>query len=179
MTHDLSHDLTFYSTHNQLCVPQYKINVQSTWEIKLWPSTQHRHYMCGWTYLSFCPSTENKQNQCVLDYWYIHAMMQYLYSAWNWVSIQYLLRWVNKVRKYTLLKYISTYCLGFCFVKAESLLSISIQQCTVAVVVLCFLFVKALQMVTIYSQVFHQIDETSGSDSKYCFVYVCFLCFLK
>ena len=31
----------------------------------------------------------------------------------------------------------------------------SISSVTVAVVVLCFLFVKALQMVTIYSQVFH------------------------
>ena len=27
MTHDLNHDLTFYCTHNQMCVPQYKVNV--------------------------------------------------------------------------------------------------------------------------------------------------------
>ena len=27
MTHDLKHDLTFYCTHNQFCVPQYKVNV--------------------------------------------------------------------------------------------------------------------------------------------------------
>ena len=27
ITHDLNHDLTFYYTHNQLCVPQYKVNV--------------------------------------------------------------------------------------------------------------------------------------------------------
>ena len=27
ITHDLNHDLTFYCTHNQLCVPQYKVNV--------------------------------------------------------------------------------------------------------------------------------------------------------
>ena len=26
ITHDLNHDLTFYCTHNQLCVPQYKVN---------------------------------------------------------------------------------------------------------------------------------------------------------
>ena len=26
ITHDLIHDLTFYCTHNQLCVPQYKVN---------------------------------------------------------------------------------------------------------------------------------------------------------
>ena len=26
-THDLNHDLTFYCTHIQLCVPQYKVNV--------------------------------------------------------------------------------------------------------------------------------------------------------
>ena len=31
ITHDLNHDLTFYCTHNQLCVPQYKVNVYSTW----------------------------------------------------------------------------------------------------------------------------------------------------
>ena len=29
-THDLDHDLTFYFTHSQLCVPKYKVNVQST-----------------------------------------------------------------------------------------------------------------------------------------------------
>ena len=33
VTHDLSHDLTFYCTHNQLCVPQNKVNVYSTWDI--------------------------------------------------------------------------------------------------------------------------------------------------
>jgi hypothetical protein len=27
ITHDLNHDLTFYCTHNQLCVPQYEVNV--------------------------------------------------------------------------------------------------------------------------------------------------------
>ena len=27
ITQDLNHDLTFYCTHNQLCVPQYKVNV--------------------------------------------------------------------------------------------------------------------------------------------------------
>ena len=27
ITHDLNHDLTFYCKHNQLCVPQYKVNV--------------------------------------------------------------------------------------------------------------------------------------------------------
>ena len=26
-------DLTFYCTDNQLCVPQYKVNVESTWNI--------------------------------------------------------------------------------------------------------------------------------------------------
>ena len=26
ITHDLNHDLTFYCTHNQSCVPQYKVN---------------------------------------------------------------------------------------------------------------------------------------------------------
>ena len=40
MTHDLNHDLTFHCTHNQLCVPQYKVNVQSTWDIKLWNRSQ-------------------------------------------------------------------------------------------------------------------------------------------
>ena len=33
ITHDLNHDLTFYCTHNQLCVPQYKVNVWSTWSL--------------------------------------------------------------------------------------------------------------------------------------------------
>ena len=34
-THDLNHDLnlTAQCTHNQLCVPQYKVNVESTWDI--------------------------------------------------------------------------------------------------------------------------------------------------
>ena len=27
ITHDSNHDLTFYCTHNQLCVPKYKVNV--------------------------------------------------------------------------------------------------------------------------------------------------------
>ena len=27
ITHDLNHDLTFYCIHNQLSVPQYKVNV--------------------------------------------------------------------------------------------------------------------------------------------------------
>jgi hypothetical protein len=27
ITHYLNHGLTFYCTHNQLCVPQYKVNV--------------------------------------------------------------------------------------------------------------------------------------------------------
>ena len=26
-THDLNYDLSFYCTHNQLCVPQYKVDV--------------------------------------------------------------------------------------------------------------------------------------------------------
>ena len=26
ITHDFNHHLTFYCTHNQLCVPQYKVN---------------------------------------------------------------------------------------------------------------------------------------------------------
>ena len=30
ITHYLNHDLTFYWAHNQLCVPQYKVYVQST-----------------------------------------------------------------------------------------------------------------------------------------------------
>ena len=33
MTLELNNDLTFYCTHNQLYVPQYNINVQSTWDI--------------------------------------------------------------------------------------------------------------------------------------------------
>ena len=33
ITHDLNHNLTFYCTHNQLCVPQYKVNVYSTWDV--------------------------------------------------------------------------------------------------------------------------------------------------
>ena len=32
---DLNHDLTFYYKNNQLCVPQYKVNVQITWDILL------------------------------------------------------------------------------------------------------------------------------------------------
>ena len=27
--HDVNHDLTFYCTHKQLCVPQYKVSVYS------------------------------------------------------------------------------------------------------------------------------------------------------
>ena len=37
ITPDLNHDLIFYCTHNQLCVPQYKVNVLSTYDIKLCP----------------------------------------------------------------------------------------------------------------------------------------------
>ena len=33
ITHYLNHDLTFYCTHNQFCVPQSKINVYSTWDV--------------------------------------------------------------------------------------------------------------------------------------------------
>ena len=30
---EITHDLTFYCIHNQLCVPQYKVNIQSTWDV--------------------------------------------------------------------------------------------------------------------------------------------------
>ena len=30
---ELSNDITFHSIHNQLWMPQYKVNVQSTWNI--------------------------------------------------------------------------------------------------------------------------------------------------
>ena len=50
ITHDLNHDLTFYCTHNQLCVPQYKVNVYSTWDIKLCRSPTQLNlnsHLCG------------------------------------------------------------------------------------------------------------------------------------
>ena len=33
ITHDLNHDSTFYCTHNQFCVQEYKVNVYSTWDV--------------------------------------------------------------------------------------------------------------------------------------------------
>ena len=30
----------FYCTHNQMCVPQYKVNVWSTWSLQLWHSSK-------------------------------------------------------------------------------------------------------------------------------------------
>ena len=35
ITHDSNHDLSFYCTYNQLCWLQYKVNVLSTWDIKV------------------------------------------------------------------------------------------------------------------------------------------------
>ena len=34
-THDLNHDLTFFRINNQLWMPQYEVNVQSTWDVNL------------------------------------------------------------------------------------------------------------------------------------------------
>ena len=91
------------------------------------PSTQHRHQMCGWTYLSFCLSTENKQNQCVL-----------IYSCKN----------ISYSNKYILLRFL------FC--------------------------IRPYKWLLFTPKFFTRFTKPPKEiHSKYCFVYVSFLCFLK
>ena len=56
----------FYCTHIQLCVPQYKVNVWSTWYLQLWPSTKK---VCS-SYVMHClPALQD--SKCYLHLWFL------------------------------------------------------------------------------------------------------------
>ena len=72
LNHDLNHDLTFYCIHNQLWMPQYKVNVQSTWDIKLWPLDYSYPAFSSHTLLRYtaqCTTLKVTKIQSILSIW--------------------------------------------------------------------------------------------------------------